>query len=232
MGMENVKTQQSEQTIEPITPLVSAEMNNARPQDYTYNSKEDWRAPSYNQWTRIYDDNCSEQNRLRIGSKPMKYFVNEYNSPEVDPFMNFTVIGNQKQYDVKNDYERSIPTRLNPLYPVSILPYNTTPFVGSANVDRQYVDTSSNLRWGSDIKNMKSQNGTTEVDFNRWAPGVDAYTVQNAGQFAGMKVQQAGPDGYYDYSEQNNVILYNSAVPYFGISSRNLLHNVVDLSGC
>jgi hypothetical protein len=230
MSVENVDMNSTK------TPVVNTDgsielKGNEEPKDFKYNSYADWRAPTYNQWTRIYDDNCSEQNRLRIGSKPMKYFVNQYNSPQVDPFIDYTVIGNQKQYDVRNDYERSIPTRLNPLYPVSVLPYTTTPFLGNTSTDRQYVDTSSYLRWGSDLKNMKSQNGTTEVDFNRWEPGVYPQTVQNAGQF-GMKLQQAGPDGYYDYTEQNNVILGNSAVPYFGLSSRNLLHNVVDLSGC
>jgi hypothetical protein len=222
--------------------------NNYVPQDFTYNSYEDWRAPTYNQWTRIYDDNCNEENRLRIGSKPMKYFVNEYNSPQVAPFMTYTVVGGQKTYDVRNDYERAIPTRLNPIYDVHVLPYNTTPFLGAANSSRTYVDTDSNLRWGTtDVKNMKSAKGNSEVDFNRWEPNVTPETVQNAGQFnSGAKLQQAMPSrngeisadnlanngGYYDINGQNNVIMFNSATPYFGISSRNLLHNIVDLSGC
>jgi hypothetical protein len=209
-------------------------IENATPKDYTYNSYSDWRAPSYNQWTRIHDDNCNEENRLRIGSKPMKYYVNQYNSPQVAPFSTFTIVGGQKTFDVRNEYERAIPTRLNPVAEVSVLPYNTTPFLGAANEDRTYTETASNLRWGSDLKTLKSQNGTTEVDFNRWAPNVSAHTVQNAGQFGtGAKLQAPiGPEGYYEYDDQNNVIFMNSAIPYFGISSRNLLHNIVDLSGC
>jgi hypothetical protein len=209
-----------------------AQNPNSSTHDYTYNSYADFRAPMFNQWTKIHDDNCNEENRLRIGSKPMKYFVNQYNSPQIVPFMQYTTVGGQKQYDVRNDYERAIPTRLNPIYDVAVLPYNTTPFLGNANENRANADTGSYLRWGSDLKAMKSQKSNTEVDYNRWAPNVDPQTVQNAGQF-GMKMQQATPGGeFYDYSEQNNIIFMNSAVPYFGVSSRNLLHNIVSLSGC
>lgn len=219
------------------------QFQNYAPKDYTYNSYADWRAPSFNQWTRIYDDNCNEENRLRIGSKPMKYFANEFASPQVAPFMTYTTIGGQKQYDVRNDYERPIPTRLNPMYEVSVLPYNTTPFLGAANAARSNVDTDSNLRWGSDLKNLKSTKGNTEVEFNRWNPGVNAYTVQNAGQFTGLRAQGAMPlrtgdiekevtETYYDPNGQNNVIFGNSSFPYFGIASRNMLHNIVDLTGC
>lgn len=199
--------------------------------DFVYNSAADWRAPTYNQWTRIHDDNCNEQNRLNIASKPMKYFVNQFNSPQVAPFMQFTVVGGQKTFDVRNDYERALPTRLNPIYPVNVLPYQTTPFLGQASEDRMYTDTSSQLRFGNDLRALKSQTGNTEVDFNRWAPNVEAQTAQNAGQFNG-KLQQAGPDGYYNYSEQNNTLWLNSATPPGGISSRNLLHNIVEMSGC
>jgi len=168
-----------------------------------------------------------------ICSKPMKYYVNQFNSPQIAPFMTYTIIGGQKTYDVRNDFERAIPTRLNPTYETTVLPYLTTPFLGQANENRMYTDTSTNLRWGSEVKNLKSQTGTTEVDYNRWAPNVHPETVQNAGQFVGAKLQQPiGRDGYYNYDTQNNILFMNSAVPYFGVSSRNLLHNIVDLSGC
>ncbi len=198
----------------------------------SFNSSEDWRAPTFNQWTRSYDDLCSEQNRLRIGSKPIKYYTNQYNSPQVAPFMEYTLVGNQQAYNVRNDYERSIPTRLNPIYPTQILPFPTTPNLGQEAPNRLYIDTSSDLRFGNNPKSLKSEVGLTEVDYNRWSPGVSEQTVQNAGQF-GMKLQQpVNSDGYYDLTEQNNVILYNSSIPYFGISSRNLLDNVVELSNC
>ena len=212
--------------------------------DFVYNSYEDSRAPAYNQWTRIHDDSCNEENRLKIASKPMKYFVNELNSPQTSPFMQYTLIGNGKQYDVRNDFERAIPTRLNPLYDVPVLPYATTPYLGNAAPDRRYIKTESYLRQGDEPRNLKSQLGTSEVDYNRWEPGVYGQTVQNAGQYNAMKIQQAMPrdmsdkniqqnnEQFYNPLEQNNVLFMNSAVPYFGISSRDLYQNMVNLSGC
>ncbi len=211
--------------------MAESDSSNAFNKDTVYNSSADWRAPTYNQWTRIHDDNCNEENRLNIAAKPMKYFVNQFNSPQVAPFMKYTEVGGQRTFDVRNDYERAIPSRLNGIYETSILPYNTTPFLGQASENRMYTDTSSQLRIGSDMRALKSQTGNTEVDFNRWAPNVDAATAQNAGQFNG-KLQQAGPDGYYNYAEQNNTLWLNSASPPGGISSRNLLHNIVEMSGC
>jgi hypothetical protein len=212
----------------PVTTAPSVPDN----KNFIYNSYSDWRAPNFNQWTRSYDDNCNEENRLKLGSKPMKYYVNEYNSPESVAFMQYTEIGGQKQYNVRNDYERSIPSRLNAPKTVFVLPYSTTPFLGNASENRTYVDTSSNLRFGTTIKNLKSQTGTSEMDYNRWSPGVEAHTVQNAGQF-GLKMQQPiDRNGYYDYADQNNVLFMNSATPQFGVSSRNLMHNMLELSGC
>jgi len=222
----------------------SVEVDNSTPQDYTYNSYADNRSALYNQWTRSYDDNCNESNRLQIASKPMKYYVNELNSPQINPFQEYAIIGNQQPYNVRNDFERAIPSRLNPIYPVQIEPYKTTPFLGASNPDRMYSDTDANLRWGSNMRPLKSQNATSEVDYNQWAI-VDAATVQNAGQFevSGQHRQNAintsltmspnGPnDGYYDYHGKNNVLFTNSASMYIGISSRNILHNQLELGNC
>jgi len=242
----------------PLTPPIE-EPNNATDKDFTYNSFEDFRAPTYNQWTRIYDDGCNEENRLRIGTKPMKYFVNQYNSPQASPFTEFTLVGNQKAYNVRNDFERALPTRLNPLYPVEIDPYSTTPNLGSTSISRVYVDTDSHLRWGENQHNKNSETAINEIDYNRWDPGVSGVTVQNAGQYA-MKIQPSptlpvtnaattetfvsGPEnaitsnnssgggGYYNSNDRNHVLLYNSAMPYFGLSSRNLLQNFVEISKC
>lgn len=217
-----------------MDPTSPDKVDNATPKDFTYNSYADSRAPTFNMWTRIHDDNCNEENRLRLGSKPMKYYVNQYNSPQMDPFQEYSIVGNQKSYNVRNELERAVPTRLNPLYPVQVEPYKTTPFLGQNNPSRMYSETSGALRWGNELRNKKSEIATAEKDFNRWSPGVTGQTSQNAGQFnvVGGSMQQPGPEGYYDYSEQNNVLLSNSATPYFGLSSRNLLQNLVNLSGC
>jgi hypothetical protein len=222
---------QDDRFMDPTSPDV---VNNATPKDFTYNSYADWRAPTFNMWTRVHDDNCNEENRLRLGSKPMKYYVNQYNSPQVDPFQEYSIIGNQKAYGVRNEFERAIPTRLNPIYPTQVEPFPTTPFLGQANPSRMYADTSAALRWGSDLRNKPSEVALAEKDYNRWSPGVTPQTIQNAGQFStvGGSLQQPGPEGYYDYKEQNNILFSNSSTPYFGIDTRNLLHNIVELSNC
>lgn len=198
--------------------------------DVIYNSKEDFRAQGFDTWTRTHEDNCSAQNQLRVASKPLKYYVNQYNSPQSVPFSEFTVVGNQKTYSVANDYERAMPSRLNPLYPVSILPYSTTPDLGMAAPSRQYVDSSSYLRFGDNVRNFKSQNGTTEIDFARWQPNIEG-TMQNAG--TNSIQHNFSPDGYYNMNSQNNVLWMNSLVQNTqGISTRTLLANIVEISNC
>lgn len=202
------------------------------PEDYRYNSYADWRAPTFNQWTRVYDDNCNEDSRLRISSKPMKYYVNQYNSPQVDPFFEYTIIGNQKQYNVRNEFERPIPTRLNPLYPTQIEPYSTTPFLGATNPSRLYTDTSDVLRWGNDsIRDKKSLVALSEKDYDRFDI-VSEKTVQNAGQFNLKSNGKSTTDFYYDYNEPNHVIFGNSSnIDQFGVPTRSYLRNFVDLVG-
>ena len=209
--------------------------NNAVPRDFFYNSKADWRNPTFNEWTRTHEDSCEFQNQLLLGAKPMKYYTNQVNSPQVVNFSEYTLVGNQKSYNVRNEFERPIPSRLNPLYPVSIEPYSTTPSLGLSNVNRTFIDTDSNLRWNDNPRNKKSQNLTSEVDYNRYEPitGIDQ-TVQNAGQFGKNNISEDGT-GYYNMNAQNNVIMYNSALGSaysIGVSTRDLLRNELLLSGC
>ena len=217
---------------------------------------------TFNQFTRSHYDTCEYETQLRVGSKPMKYYVNQLNSPQVNPFTDFTVIGNKKQFDVRNDYERPLPSRLNALPQSYVLPYATTPFLANAHSAREYSNTESNLRFGSDLREKKSALALGEVDYNRWDSGVNEVTVQNAGQFnmknttndspkifnidkngmmPGAKIQNSlatvpndlvERENVFDYKEQNNVIFANSAWPYFGISSRDLLHNASQLNNC
>lgn len=189
---------------------------------------------AFNQWTRSHEDVCEYENQLRIGSKPIKYYVNQLNTPQSNPFTEFTTIGNQQVYGVQNNFEHPLPTRLNPLYQTYVFPYSTTPNLGSSAPSREFADTSSNLRFGTDLRNKKSAVAISEVDYNRW-DNVNAETVQNAGQFGGAfqaNAQGIDRSGFYDYRAQNNVLFANSAFPYFGISSRNELHNYQNINGC
>lgn len=192
---------------------------------------------AFNSLTSTKYDKCSLQNQDLISSKPMKYYVNQFNSPQTNPFETYSVIGNQRVYDVRNEFERPLPTRLNPIYPIYTEPYSTTPFLASIAPDRSYIDTSSGLRWGSEMRPKNSETSLTERDYNRWSPGVNEYVVQNAGQFTGGVMQQPiGQDGYYNYTAQNNVIFGNSALPGgstgWGISSRVLMHNFSEINKC
>lgn len=188
---------------------------------------------TYNEWTRLFYDTCSYSNALNVGAKPMKYYVNEINSPQANPFQEFTVIGNQKQYNVRNDYERPLPTRLNALYQTYIEPHPTTPFLASINENRQYTNTGTELRFGQNLRPRKSALALNEVDYNRWQPNIE-YTVQNAGQYqSGASMQpKISRNGQFDPFAQNNVLFANSSVPRTGISSRNLLHNYQEINSC
>lgn len=190
---------------------------------------------TFNQLTNVHYDTCSYENELRIGSKPMKYYVNQFNSPQINPFTEFTIVGNQKQYNVSNMYDHPMPTRLNPIYPTYVFPYPTSPTLGQQNPSREYANTETMLRFGTDLRALKSAADLSSVDYNRWEPNVSEITVQNAGQdLPGLvRTQQPiGKDGYYNMNYPNNVLFANSTFPYFGISSRNELHNYVQLNNC
>jgi hypothetical protein len=212
----------------PIWDINGEVRDNYTQKDFVYNSYSDYRAPTFNEWTKTHDDNCTEESHLRISTKPMKYFLNQFNSPQVVPFMNYTLIGNQQTYNVRNDFERAEPTRLNPLYPVNNEPYSTTPFLGQISDSRIYADTGSEMRFGANVREHKSTVAITEKDFNRFNPGVNAIVTQNAGQFQ----QQKYHDGYFNYFESNNISLGNDSVPRMGISSRTLMDNILEMSGC
>lgn len=190
---------------------------------------------AFNQLTSHTYDVCEMENQLRISSKPMKYFVNQFNSPQSNPFTEFTPIGNQQVWNVQNEYDHPLPTRLNELPQVYVLPYNTTPNLGLVAPSMQYSDTASNLRISQDVRPKKSVVGLAEIDYAQFNPGVDANTVQNAGGNGGAfqnNAQGIDRDGFYDYRVSNNVLWMNSSTPFGGLSSRNELYNLSVTRGC
>lgn len=190
---------------------------------------------AYNQWTRSHDDTCEYANQLQTGTRPMKYYTNQFSSPlGVDPEREYTIIGNQQVYNVGNLYEAPLPSRLNPIYQSYVFPYSTTPNYAQAAVSMMYTDTDSNLRFGTDLRSKKSSAGISEINYNRW-DYVSEDTVQNAGQFGGAlqaNAQGIDRDGFFDHNAQNNVLFANSAWPYTGIGSRNLMRNYMEKSDC
>ena len=185
---------------------------------------------AFNQFTRSHYDVCEYENELRIGSKPMKYYVNQLNSPQMNPFMEFTVVGNQKVFNVENNYQRALPTRLNPIYQTYVFPYSTSPNLAQAAPSMQYADTDSYLRFGTDLRQKNSALALGEIDYNRWQPNIDQ-TMQNAGQFI-PQGRGIDPQGFFDYRAQNNVLFANQAWPNGGMSSRNQLHNMLTINNC
>jgi hypothetical protein len=203
---------------------------------------------SFNNWTRIHGDSCSYQNQLRLADLPFTYYANVLNTPQIrdsNPVQEFTVVGNLKPYNVRNEFERPVPTRLNPIYPTYTAPYGTSPFLGKAYVSREFIDDDTTLETGKAISNLKEKKSAkqlSEVQYQQpWNPAVQGETVQNAGQFnKGEKVKNMvavqnalGATQYIpNIQNKNHVIFMNGAVPYYGISSRNELHNAVQLFGC
>ena len=102
------------------------------------------------------------QNGQTITGKPMKFYKNYVKAPISDPNAGFTPIGNMKQYNISNIYERSEPTRLNDLPTLYKVPYKTTPSLGSASTSRKMIDVSSQLRSPVHL-NRKTANGVSQV---------------------------------------------------------------------
>lgn len=176
---------------------------------------------TYNQWTRQHDDPCAYTNEQRILRKPIKYYTNRVWAPgptgsvNDSDFSYFTAIGNQKGYNVKNNlvYPEigELTSKGNKKFIQYILPFQTSPLLGSNTVNTTDIDTSSRfLRIGEPTNlNYLTKDVTTAVDYDRWE-FVDPNIVQN-------------PD---------NIIFANGVIPRGGISTRNELQNYSEIENC
>jgi len=103
--------------------------------------------------------------QLNAASKRLRY----YNQESVkDPYAQisnsgFTPIGNLKQYNVANMYDRPEPTNLRDLRELYTVPYNTTPFLGTNTTSIKYVDDDSTKLRYPVFQNKKSAVGTSQV---------------------------------------------------------------------
>jgi hypothetical protein len=103
--------------------------------------------------------------QLNAASKRLKY----YNQDQVkDPYAQisnsgFTPIGNLKQYNVANMYDRPEPTHLRDLRELYTVPYNTTPFLGTNTTSIKYIDDDSTKLRYPVFQNKKSAVGTSQV---------------------------------------------------------------------
>lgn len=172
---------------------------------------------TFNQWTRLNNDECAYVNDMRILRKPMKYYTAEYWAPNptnnvgnFSEYSTFTAIGNQKTYNVSGNLTYpgiGEPTHMrNKRYLEHVMPFNTTPHLGSNTINTEDIDVvSTRLGFGiGELTNMNdlTRDVTTATDYNRWHY-VDKNVVQNP----------------------NNVIFADGIIPVGGISSRNELRN-------
>jgi hypothetical protein len=175
---------------------------------------------TFNQWTREHNDSCAYVNQIRILRKPLKYYTNRIWAPSPtnqNHFSTYTAVGNQKAYDVSGNLTypgTGSPTTLgNRRFIEYILPLNTSPLLGSNNLNTTDVDVNSNLlNFGIgelSNPNILTKDVTTSADYNRW-DFVDPRLVQNV----------------------NNIIFANGVLPRGGISSRNELQNYAGLNNC
>lgn len=180
-----------------------------------------------------YDDQYALKQK-NDSTQSLQYYTNGISAPDLEKNADFfAVVGNKRGFNLSGSMDRPVPTRLNPLYPVTTQPYKTTPFLGSVSIDRSYINTSNNLRTSPVQRQKQSEIVLGEMDYNRWMPNVLADTVQNAGKSVVGGVIQS-PINVEDYTARNNVLFGNGLVHghQIGISSRNIMKNYVESNKC
>lgn len=171
---------------------------------------------SFNQQTRIHNDECSYINSIRVSSTPFKFFTNRVWAPSPTSntdFSYFTSVGNQRPYNVNNNLQFPVigtpTTQRNRRYINNVTPLNTSPLLGSNNINTTDIDVNSKyIRYGE----MTNQNDLTRsvlsaTDYNRWE-FVDPTVVQN----------------------EKHIIFSGGVIPRGGMSSRNELRNFMELN--
>ena len=175
---------------------------------------------TFNQWTREFNDSCSYVNQIRVLRKPLKYYVNRVWAPaptNQTHFSTYTAVGNQKAYDVNGNLTYpgiGAPTSLgDKRFLEYVLPLNSSPLLGSNNINVTDIDVNSNLlTFGIGEltnANILTKDVTTATDYNRW-DFVDPNVVQNP----------------------KNIIFGDGVLPRGGISTRNELRNFTQLQNC
>lgn len=142
----------------------------------------------YNQFTRGYYDSCEYSNLLKISTKPLKYVVNSFNntSGTENPDLAFTPIGNQKIENIRNMYERPLPSKLDRSSTIYTLPYSTSPGLSMQNnINTLNTDLDLTLKTGIyGPRNKASANDLSYYKFNHYGDVHNESikkTVMNAG---------------------------------------------------
>jgi len=118
---------------------------------------------AFNQDTSIFTDNDNTLKQNVGGQKPYKYFTQDFGQAPSDG--GNLAVGSR---GVRGAVERSVPapTRLNEVSTGYKFPINAA-YLGREYTNQKEVDTSSDLRWGGNIRCHKSQQLVTEESYRR-----------------------------------------------------------------
>ena len=172
--------------------------------------------------------------QLNAATKRLRY----YNQDQIkDPYAQisnsgFTPIGNMKQYNVANMYDRPEPTNLRDLRELYTVPYNTSPFLGTNTTSIKYVDDDSTKLRYPVFQNKKSAVGTSQVTIHppqifNYNPGVSQEL--NTFYQQATTINQMGNDDY-TYSAPLDSTFINLGQKNDGAQSTRYVNrwNIVD----
>ena len=179
----------------------------------------------YDMWTRNFDDKCSMENELTIATKPLSYYVNDFNTiNNYDEIFSYTPIGNSMVYNIPGEYSRSLPSHLNEPKKVYTLPYLTSPNLGlTSNFNRENTDIDLFLKTGDTLRPKRTENDYSGYRF-QFTDDVHLEEFQKS---------VVGLDkGCTDEKErEKDKCIINGILPFTrgGMSTRNMFINIANL---
>lgn len=194
----------------------------------------------FNQWTGRHTDSCEYKQRLNLATKPMEYYVNSLNNisglPENEEFLSFTPVGNAKNVNISNLFDRPIPSTLQTTPSIYTLPYSTSPNLQMEN-NINTLDTDLDLTLKTGL-GLRPKNNQADLSSKKWpiygdiAAAAIGVTVQNAGQHSDLPpdmrvVNSHIPGLNHMPSPESEGVGINQlgGVNGFGISSTVMLRN-------
>ena len=191
---------------------------------------------SYNQFTNTSYDTSAYNDKMRIGTAPMKYYINDFNTIEGtnNPFLTYTPIGNAQTQGMSGDFERPLPSRLNSLPTTHTLNYSTTPQLGlSSNINTEQTDMDLILKTGLTLRPKNSGNPISELKYPHFGD-ISSKEIelshQNAGQFYPKNLDRVYDKDVCGLNCQQNIVSQGTGVIWpigqqIGLSSRNAYYN-------
>lgn len=169
----------------------------------------------FNQLTSNAYDSCDYNNKLKLSTKPLNYYINSLNNisglDNNEQYLAFTPIGNAATQNISNLFDRSLPTNLNRLSSVYTLNYSTSPFLGASNnINTLDTDTDLTLKTGLGLRNKNNQAQLSAKNFPHYGDihGDDiGVTVQNFGQYSPDNIQQSINPNIPGLNESQNQVV-------------------------